>query len=263
MGFHAQMQGLQPAHGQEGVERAGDGADRVLQEAHLLGQLVTPGDHDAADDVGMAIEVLGGRVQHQVGAVFQRALQHRRAERVVDHQDQAVLLRKCGHLGQIDQLEHRVGRRFGPDHPGFRLQRCLHGFGIIQVDKAEIETGRAPAHFLEQAVGAAIEVVHCDDVAARIQQIQHRGGCRQTGGEGEAGDTALQVRHAALVSHAGRVLAARIFIALVLAGTALHIGGGGVDRRHDGAGAGIGLLAGMYGAGTQAVRLALAGGFHQ
>ena len=249
--LHAQVQGLEAAHGEEGIKRAGHGADRVLQETHLLGQLLAAGHHDAADHVGMAVEVFGGGMQHQVRSEFQGPLQHGRAEGVVDHQDQAVLLGERRHLGQVDQLEHRVGRRLGPDHAGVGLERGLHRRAVVEVDEAEVQPGGTAAHPFEQAVGAAVKIVHRDHVAARIEQVQHRRCRGQAGGEGEAGAAAFQVRHAALVGHAGRVLRARVLVTLVLAGALLHVGGGGVDRRHDGAGAGIGMLAGVNGASTQ------------
>src|SRR5690606_22018574 len=62
---------------------------------------------------------------------------------------------------------------------------------------------------------------------------------------------AFQTGRAALVGEAGRVVAARVFEALVLAGAGLGVGGSRVDGRHDRAGAGVGRLAGVDGAGTR------------
>src|SRR6476469_7369027 len=76
MRAHAQVQRLQSAQREEAVERALDRADRVLQESELLGQLRVVADDDhAADDVGMAIEVFGCRMHHEIRAMFQLALQ--------------------------------------------------------------------------------------------------------------------------------------------------------------------------------------------
>ena len=49
----------------------------------LLISSSAPGDH-AAGDVGVAADVLGGRVQDQVGAVLERPADHRRRQRRVD-----------------------------------------------------------------------------------------------------------------------------------------------------------------------------------
>ena len=64
---------------------AGHRADRVLQEAELARRARRRRrGHEPADDVGVAAEVLGRRVHHDVGAERERLLQVRRGERVVD-----------------------------------------------------------------------------------------------------------------------------------------------------------------------------------
>ncbi len=130
---------------------------------------------------------------------------------------------------------------------------------VVEIDEAEIEARRAPAHALEQAIGAAVDVVHADHVAAAVEQLEHRGGGGQAGGEGVAVAAALERGDAALVGEAGRVVAARIFEALVHARAALHVGGGRVDRRHHRAGARVGRLAGVDRQGAEAVGVVFVG----
>src|SRR5690606_25337414 len=120
-------------------------------------------------------------------------------------------------------------------------------------DEAEVQAGAAPAHPLEQAEGAAVDVVHADDVAAAVQRVQHGGGGGKAAGEGEAAAAAFQGGDAALVGEAGRVVAAAVLEALVHARAGLHVGRGGVDRRHHRARARVGGLAGVDGPGAQAV----------
>jgi len=108
-------------------------------------------------------------MQHQIHTVFQRTLQHWRAEGVVHHQDQAVLLRKRRGLGQVDQFEHRIGRGLGPDHPRVWFERRFHRVTVVQVNEAKVQSGRTPAHLFKQAIGTAVEVVHRNNMAARIQ----------------------------------------------------------------------------------------------
>ena len=64
----------------------------VLSERDPLGQIGVGHDHGAADDVGMAAQVLGRRVDHGVGAEGERLLQVRRGERVVHHEHRARLV---------------------------------------------------------------------------------------------------------------------------------------------------------------------------
>ena len=47
------------------------------------------GDHRAADDVAVAVQVLGGRMHDHVGAERERLLPDRRQERVVGHHQRA------------------------------------------------------------------------------------------------------------------------------------------------------------------------------
>ena len=88
VGLHPQLQRAQPAVDEEAIERPRNGADGVLDEAQpLVPARRARGDHDAADDVGVAAEVLGRGVHDEVGAELERALVDRRRERVVDRDE--------------------------------------------------------------------------------------------------------------------------------------------------------------------------------
>src|SRR3546814_3770605 len=81
MAFHAQRQSLQAAQGEEAVEGTLNGADGVLQKGKLIGQSGVVADHqDAADHVGVAVEVLRGRMHDHVEAELQRPLDPRSEE---------------------------------------------------------------------------------------------------------------------------------------------------------------------------------------
>src|SRR3546814_1677801 len=73
---------------------------------------------------------------------------------------------------QIDQLQQRIGRCLDPDEPGFRAHRRFQALQARHVDEAEVEARRAPAHPLEQAVGAAVEVVHGDRSEEHTSELQ-------------------------------------------------------------------------------------------
>ena len=113
--LHPHREGLHPAQGQPGVERAGHRAGGVLGEAQLLGQRVVAGHQRAADHVGVAADVLRGRVQHHVGAQRERGLQVGRGEGVVHHQPGAGGARDVGDRGDVGDAQQRVGRRLAPD----------------------------------------------------------------------------------------------------------------------------------------------------
>ena len=249
--LHAQAQGLQPPVGQEGVERPHDAADGVLQELQLGRHLGVLGHQNPADDVGVAVQILGRRVHDHVGAQGQRLLAPRRGEGVVDHQDQLVRLGDLRQGLDVGQLHQRVGGGLDPQHPRLVGDRCLDCLQVGQVDIAEVQPHRPTTHPLEQPPRAAVQVVAGDDVRPGVQQLQRRRGRRHARAEAEGLNPALQIGDAGLEGLARRVLAARILIALVHARAFLGIGRGGVDRRHHRARGRVGLLAGVDGAGRE------------
>lgn len=88
-------------------------------------------------------------------------------------------------------------------------------------------------------------------MAAGVEQLEHRARRSKAGRERVALAAAFEIGDAAFVGHARGILRARVFVALVHARTRLHVGRGRVDRRHDCAGRGIGMLAGVDGAGAE------------
>ena len=92
--LHPHRERLEPAQHEVAVERARHRADRVLEEPDPLGELGIVRGREPADDVGVAAEVLRGRVHHDVGAELERALQVRRGERVVDDDARAACVRE-------------------------------------------------------------------------------------------------------------------------------------------------------------------------
>ena len=100
---HADGQRLHPAEHEPAVERAGDGAERLLQELQALGDGRVVGRGEAADHVGVAAQVLRRRVEDDVGAELERALEVGRGERVVDDDEGAGGVRGLGRLPDVDR----------------------------------------------------------------------------------------------------------------------------------------------------------------
>ena len=210
MALHPHRQGFQGPQDQEAVERAGHRANRVLQIAKAFAQTVAAiADHrDPADHIGMAIEVFGRRMHDDVDAVVEGALHRRRTKSVVAHGDQAMGLGESGDGAEIDHFEERVGRAFNPDHFGFRCQGGFQIGRIGKIDETEFKPGRAPPDILEQAIAAAIKIVHGDHMVAAVEQLQDRAHRRQAGGEGEAGGAIFQIGDAVFQRETCRVVAA-------------------------------------------------------
>ena len=132
MALHAEGERLDAAQGQPAVERPGDGAGGILVEADRLQQLARA-DDGAADDVGMAAEVLGRAVHDDVRAQAQRLLQVRRGERVVHGQQGAGFAAELRDGGDIQDLQERIGRRLDPHQlgPGCNDSDKTGGSGVF------------------------------------------------------------------------------------------------------------------------------------
>ena len=81
---------------------------------------MTPPRHAA-----LAVDVLGRRIDHAIGAERQRALVERRGEHVVDHQLGAGVVRDLGDRGDVDDFERRIGRRFQEERLGVLAHRLF------------------------------------------------------------------------------------------------------------------------------------------
>jgi hypothetical protein len=115
---HAQVQRLEPALREPAVVRARHGADRVLQEAEALedGGAVGRDDDGAHDDVRVAVDVLGERVQDEVGAGEEGRRVEGREEGVVDEDEGVggVRVREAHDPRDVDHAQRRVRRRLDP-----------------------------------------------------------------------------------------------------------------------------------------------------
>src|SRR5829696_7089268 len=203
----------------------------------------------------MPVEIFGRRVHNEIEPELQRALHVGTCEGVVGREPGRMLAAGLpddpGDRLEVAQLQQRVRRRLDPDELGVGPKGRAHGVEVGEVDIGDGEPGRSPPHPLEKAPRAAIEIVRGDDMGAVVERVEHRRGRGEPGAEGEAGRAAFEVGDAALEGHAGRVLRARVFVALVDARTLLRVGRGGVDRHHHGAGGRVRLLAGMDAAGVE------------
>ena len=171
---HADGERLQAAEHEPRVERAGHCPERLLQEAEPLRDRGVVRAREPSDHVRVPAEVLGGRVNDDVGAELERLLQVRRRERVVDHEDRAGGVRCiCGGT-DVDDVEQGIRGRLDPDHPralvdvsgevGRDLLRC---HVVEDVALRLVDLGEHP-------IRAAVDVVHADDALARVDEVHDR-----------------------------------------------------------------------------------------
>ena len=193
-------------------------------------------------------------MHHEIEAEFQRSLDPWARERIVGHRQHVALARYLRHGREIDELQQRIAGRLDPYHLRLRTDCRLDPSRIRHVDKAHAQSRRALAHVLEQPIGTAVEVVARDDVRARVEHVENRRHPRQSRREGETAGAAFEIGDARFQRRARRIGRARVVITLVHTGTRLHVGRRGVDRCHDRAGGRVRLLAGVDGAGREALR---------
>ena len=114
--------------------------------------------------------------------------------------------------------------------------------GRVHVGKRQLVAGQ---HLVEEAERAAVDVVGDDHVIAGLEHRADRADGGHARGEGERRLAAFDGRDVALEREPRRVLRAGVLEALVLAERVLHVGRRLIDRRDDGAGRRVGLLAGV------------------
>ncbi len=94
-------------------------------------------DDRATDHVAVAVEVLRGRVEHEIRAELQRLLPGRREERVVDHDERARGLAECRDLLDIRDAQERVARRLDPQQRGRLRQRFANRSFVVEGDEVD------------------------------------------------------------------------------------------------------------------------------
>jgi hypothetical protein len=258
--FHAEGEGFDAAVGEEAVEGGGDGADGVLEEGEAVEKRrVVTDDGEAADHVGVAVDVFGDGVDDDVEAEGEGALDVRRGEGVVGDGEEIVFCGERGECGEIGEFEQGVAGGFDPEHAGVGADGALDGSDVGGVDVGDVQRGAFSADAFEEAVGAAVEIVAGDDVGAGVEEFEDGGCGGQSGGEGKTGLAVFEVGDAAFEGPAGGVVAAGVVEAFVDAGGILFESARGVDRGHHRVGRWIGDLAGVDDAGGEVGTLASVG----
>ena len=170
---HPHRERLGAARGEPAVERARNSAGGILNESDALGDVVAARDQHAADHVRMSIQVLRGRMEHDVGAELQGLLKDRCGKGVVDDKERFCFPCDFARRLEIAQSHHRIRRRLGIDDLGIRLDRGGDGIGIAAIDERERETETRP-DMRHLPVRPAVHVLAADDMIARRQELHHR-----------------------------------------------------------------------------------------
>ncbi len=242
---HPDAERLDATQHQPRVERPGDRAHRVLVEGELVSDLGVGRDDRAADDVGVAAEVLRRRVHHQVGAERRAAAAGRARRRCCRRP--AWRPTPCASSASAAMSAMPSSGLVGVSHQMSRVVGTHRGAHRVQVGQRHRRVLHAPVreHPRDQPERAAVGVARQDHVIARAAQRAEQGVLgREPAGEGQPACAGLQRGERVLQRGAGRVRAAAVLVAAAQATHAvLLVGRGLVDRDRDGARQRVRLLA--------------------
>ena len=214
----ADLQRLQPLEQHPGVERAERRAGLAQEGVEVVGDELLVGEDDAAEAAALAVDVLGRRIDDDVGAELQRLLQERRGEDVVDDQPRAGLVGDLGDRGDVDDFERRIGRAFEEAAPwSSSLTACPP---LAEVGAVDQRRGDAVARqqLLDDVAARAEQRLRRDDVVAGLEVAEEDGGDRRHAARRRPrGPGAFEKPHALLEHGDGRVGVARIDEAGLLA----------------------------------------------
>ncbi len=256
----ARVQRAQAAQGQEAVERRAGQAQRVGPPHQLLVDFRVARDHRAADHVAVPVDVLGGRMHHQIRTEFDRLLQRGRQEGVVDHGQCAGLVRGVDHEAQIGDAQQRVGRGFDQHQPRRLCQRVGQRARVGQVGGDQLEMALLRQR-VEQAPAAAVRVVRHHQAVARLQQrVEHQVDRAHAGGSDHPASPSFQLGQRFAQQIPGGIAAAGVVVLALVAETVEAEIGRQHDRRGHRAIGGVAIDAGADGGGG-GTTVAVAGGF--
>ena len=179
---HPHRQRLQPFQHDPGVERRHRRAGLADEARDVVGDELLRAEDDAAEAAALAVDVLGGGIDHAVGAQFERALPQRRREHVVDDERRAAGVRDLGDLGDVEHIEIGIGRRLQEAGLGVRAHRRAP---LVEIEA--IDDGRRDAVarqvFLDHVEVGAEDRLRRNDVIAGLDLAEdrqrHRGHARR------------------------------------------------------------------------------------
>ena len=203
----------------------------------------------------MPAHELGERVHHDIGAVLDRAQQHRRGHGVIHHEWDAVPVRHLRQRLDIADVAGRIAYALAVDGARLGVDEALDSLRTVGLGKAH-RHALPRQNMREQRVRRAVELRRRDDVAAHAGEVEHRVVHRGlAGGHAYRLQSAFERRHAPLQHGSGGIADARVAVALDfqveqrrgVLGAVESVGHGLVDGYRNRARSGVGLVTSMNG----------------
>mmetsp|Transcript_21271 Transcript_21271/g.63379 ORF Transcript_21271/g.63379 Transcript_21271/m.63379 type:complete len:242 (-) Transcript_21271:154-879(-) len=194
----------QPAQAEPAVERRHPRAHvrlvvpHVCKDAAVIGGDGRAGNHSATGEVRVPAQVLGERVEHQIGPEINGGADPRCDPGGVDHQQSAETVCHRRHRRNVRHLARRIGRRLHPHHQpgGTTASLDVTGSGLdgrgssSQIRHVHLSPAKPPprVHRVGKRADAVVDVVwHHEVPRGHPLQDGGRGGlARPEGGRGAA-----------------------------------------------------------------------------
>ena len=106
--FHANGQSLDPAQKQPAFERRQNRSGALLNERKLFRLLRFGADNNASQTVAVPVEKFCGRVNNHVGAKFDRTLEIRRHESVVNNHFHPMPMAEFSRGSKVAKFHQRI-----------------------------------------------------------------------------------------------------------------------------------------------------------
>lgn len=248
----SQVQGLETAVSEPGVESGGDSTNGVLEEAQAGLELVAVEGSNTHNYITVAIDVLGDTVDDDIGTEVERVLDVGGEESVVDNDEDTMLVGLSNDGSDIDEAQCRVARSLNPD------QASIGGdvLGDVDLDlrcESDLDTVGL-CDLGEVTVCTSVDIGDGDDMAASSQTLENGGGGGGTGGESKSVLGVLESSNSGLEVGTVRVGGSRVLVlADGLANSGLGKSGRQRDRLDHGSGGGVMWSAGVDGESTEVV----------
>ena len=233
MAIEAHAKRLDSANQEEGIEGTEHRTHGILIECELFCDFFIVGHCKASHHIAMAAQVLGRRMHHDVGAKFQRTLQIRRHEGVIDNGQNSMLLGDGSDASQVRHGQERVRRAFDKEglHVGrhFGIERRQVGGIFDRIGNAEVFE-----YLVQNAEGSAINIARDNNAVALLKQRKHRRGSRHAATKSKACHTAFEISDQCFERCTRGVTRAGIFPTGIFTKARLLIGGSLVNGHIDG-----------------------------
>ncbi|KFB73798.1 MAG: hypothetical protein AW09_000946 [Candidatus Accumulibacter phosphatis] len=203
----------------------------------------------------MATDILGQRVDDDVGAVLEGTAQIGRRNRVVHNQGQTMAVRNLGEWFEVGDVAKRVADRLAIDGLGLAVDQFFETGRLGLVGKAHLDTVLWQG-VCEKVVGTAIQGCRRDDIVTRFGDGHDRVGDRRLArGQRQSADAAFHRGNALFEDILGRIHDARVDVAGhleveqvgAMLGAVEGIRAGLVNRYGDRLGCRFGTVAGVDG----------------